>query len=146
MKDVMRIFTDKYKPRSQGLTEPHDVEANRNGVMKQTMMFSGNLAGDAEVFECKNGAKFIRFAVAVESRPVKDEAGKPIVEEGHVKTDAEWYRCQIYVEPGRTDQRADRLKRGCFVAAQAWPQVEAWLNKEHEAQGRIVWNIQRLEF
>ncbi len=130
----------------QSLAEPHDVQVNRCNTMKQPMIFSGNLGGDAEVVTFKNGGRMIKFAIAVDERPVKDSAGNPVMENGYPKTEPEWNRCQIYIAPDKENKIAEVLKKGRFVAVAAYPQAEAWLNKNHEPQAGLVWNVQRIDF
>ena len=132
--------------RRRASPEPHDVQVNRCTIMKQAMFFSGNLANDAEVVTFKNGGRMIKFAVAVDERQVKDNDGNPVMENGYPKTEPEWYRCQIYVAPGEGNKIPEHLKKGKFVAVMAYPQAEAWLNKDHEPQAGLVWNVQRLDF
>lgn len=131
---------------AQRLAEPHDVQVNRRTIMKQPMIFSGNLGGDAEVVAFKNGGRMIKFAVAVDERPVKDSAGNAVMENGYPKTEPEWFRCQIYVAPGKENGVAEVLKKGRFVAVAAYPQAEAWLNRNNEPQGGLVWNVMRIDF
>lgn len=131
---------------AQRLAEPHDVQVNRRTIMKQPMIFSGNLGGDAEVVAFKNGGRMIKFAVAVDERPVKDSAGNAVMENGYPKTEPEWNRCQIYVAPGKENGVAEVLKKGRFVAVAAYPQAEAWLNRNNEPQGGLVWNVMRIDF
>ncbi len=57
--------------------------------MKQAMIFSGNLANDAEVVTFKNDGRMIKFAVAVDERQVKDNDGNPVMENGYPKTEPE---------------------------------------------------------
>ncbi len=102
--------------------------------MKQPMFFSGNLADDAEVVTFKNGGRMIKFAVAVEERTVKDSAWN----NGYPETEPVWYRCQIYVGPDRENKVSEYLEKGKFVAVMAYPQAEAWLNKNHEPQAGLV--------
>lgn len=114
--------------------------------MKQPIIFSGNLAADASVTACKNGSRFIRFVVAVGEHPAKDADGNIVTENGAPKMEQEWYRCQYYIEPTKSDACVERLTKGRFVAALAFPIIDVWLNKEHEPQGRIIWNVVRLDF
>ncbi len=130
---------------AQRLAEPHDVQVNRCNIMKQPMNFSGNLGSDAEVVTFQNGGRMIKFAVAVDERPVKDSAGNTVMENGYPKTEPEWNRCQIYVAPDKENRVADVLKKGRFVAVAAYPQAEAWL-KNNEPQAGLVWNVMRIDF
>lgn len=109
-------------------------------------MFSGNLGCDAEVITFQNGGRMIKFSVAVDERHVKDDAGQPIIENGFPKTDTEWYRCQIYVAPDKNNDTAKCLTQGRFVAVSAFPQAEAWMNKNNELTTAITWNVQRVDF
>lgn len=110
------------------------------------MIFSGNLGSDAEVVAFKNGGRMIKFVIAVDERPVKDSVGNPVMENGYPKTEPEWNRCQIYVAPGKENGVAEVLKKGRFVAVAAYPQAEAWLNKNNEPQAGLVWNVMRVDF
>lgn len=115
-------------------------------VMKQPMIFTGNLGNDAEVVTFKNGGRVIKFALVVDERPVKDDQGRPVMENGYPKTEPEWARCQIYVAPGKQNGVAECLTKGRFVAVSAYPQAEAWLNKDNEPQAGIVWNVSKVDF
>lgn len=109
-------------------------------------MFSGNLGRDAEVITFQNGGRMIKFAVAVDERPLKDDTGQPIMENGYPKAEAEWYRCQIYVAPGKENDTAKHLTQGRFIAVSAFPQADAWMNKNNEPTAGITWNVQRVDF
>jgi single-strand DNA-binding protein len=93
------------------------------------MLFTGRVAGDAEVKTVKGDKKVINFTVAVNKR-WKDRDG-----ERHEKT--AFIECAYWINSGL----AEFLKKGTIVEISGWMEASAWANRDGEPQANLICSV-----
>jgi len=90
------------------------------------MLFTGRLTANAEVRTVKNDKTVTNFTVALNKR-YKTKSG-----EKQEKT--AFIDCAYWVNAGL----AEYLTKGAIVEISGWMEAQAWVNKNNEAQARLI--------